>query len=324
MTIKIRTLLPLVLIMGLANGPAGAACDLGFQRLRPVNWRPGHSHTYDPFDPEQRVQNETLTVRHRGEACRYFVTFSQGRANSYERAMFRRGESLEYNLYRNATLDTPLKDRPEAQSNEVLQGRFGSERDGWRRGRGRKRGRRIQRLDYFMSIAPLQIVSPGVYRDTVRVRLYEGTPSHPVRRDERTLTVTTLVQAAVQVSIGETGAAFDPRRTQEKLDFGELEKGEKAYADLMVRANTGYYIIISSRNRGRLRHDRRRRNTVGYRFEFDGTRINLRRRRVWLRFAAGGTALGSSRHPMAVTIGDVANAPAGPYSDTMTFTVRAR
>lgn len=335
------------LILAASPAPAQGSCDIDLRRLDSVHWRAGPGRSYNPFSPEQYVQEEEFEVRHSGDACDFFVTFSEGHAGSFERKMYNNGGALEYNLYNSASLDAVLKDLPGAQANEVLQGRFDSDRDDdhwhddqddddwrddddddrWDRRRGdqpRRKGRQTQRLSFFVPITPLQIRPPGQYRDDLRVTLYEGTLADPIRRDERTLSIRTRIQPAVQVSIGRQGSPFDPQHTQQSLDFGELKEGEKGRAELLVRANTGYEIIMSSENRGTLRHIQDGESAVSYVFEFNGDMVNLRRPYSKVNVRGGPTDYTGDRHAINVTIGDIGGASAGRHRDAITFTVRAR
>jgi spore coat protein U-like protein len=117
------------------------------------------------------VLNQSLSVRHRGAATSYFVTFSAGQSGSFtaRAALSAAGGQLLYQIYAAAGSSSILKDLSGYPSiSEVLAGSLPASGS-------------FQRADHTFIIVPgpAQFPLAGTYQDSVTIRLYEGTPASP-------------------------------------------------------------------------------------------------------------------------------------------------
>jgi spore coat protein U-like protein len=305
-------LLPLAtaLLLGCA-GLAPAACDLDIRKLGSVVLHASANGIYSPFDPNRYIVIEEFEIEHKGDACDFFVTFSASQTGGYNRTMRHHGAALEYDIYGSSNLQNLLKDIPGASTNEVLRGRF-------------ENGKQAGKLQFAIALPPGQFVPPGTYKDRITLTAYEGTLNQHIWRDAKSIQIMTRIDSAIQLSLVQSGGAFDPDRRGYFLDLGELSEGKTAQVDLLVRNNTGYAIVFESENRGMLRHQGAvESDSISYELEVRGIRMRLTGKREQLDGVNEISSLQGDRYPIKITIGSTGDVSAGTYRDNITITVRA-
>ena len=292
---------------GLATGALEAgACELRLAGLANVTIAPG----YNPFAAGSS-EAERFEVVHRGEPCRFFVTFSAGagpagRSGGGQRALRGPAGGLGYEIYRSSRRADILAALPAARDHNLLSGAFA-------------RGQAKRRLDYHLFVAPGQLVSPGGYQDAVKVAVYQGDLTAYRLADTRTVKIRTQVAAVVEVSLIDGGGRRDLAGARSVLDFGRLETGETKYFRIDVKTNSGYDITLESEHRGALRlADTTAPSRVPYTLSIDGLALDLGLA-VSLPFSTARPS-----HRFAVTIGRIGNALSGRYQDNILVTVIAR
>lgn len=298
----------LMAFSGLLPGAAHAECTLGLD-VRAA------APLYDFFaDAETSTEVEVRVTHLAGDACDFFVTFDGGGAGSYARRMAFGSETLDYQLSSQASGVGVLKALPDAvESDDVLAGAVSTEDSSPRV------------LTAFLSVPAHQVVPAGSYADTVTVAVYEGTlgGAHALE-SSAPLAITTAIGPDIELSLRDTGSAFDPLDTAQGLDFGVLENQESLGFDLLVRTNAGYAVTVLSENRGVLRRAgsaASSRTTVGYDLKVDGLVRDLSGAvPVEVASGVGVTVAQGDRHPVLVTIGSVEGKVAGIYEDNLTIT----
>ena len=293
----------------LSAGQVDAACqNLRFGSVPQFGWQ-GDGSGYNPFDANTYKEEGTIEVQKKSGTCSYFITVSEGNASDFNRFFEDDGYRLYYNIYDDVSLSNVLKDLPTATVNEVVVGQFGSGNS--------------QTHTYVVSIPGGQIVPRGGYRDRVTLRLYEGTFGQSnSREDSDRLTLRTFVPEVAEIALVPTGAMFSDSATSYTVNFGVLQEGERERFDLLVRANVGYRVLMSSDNRGVLQLASGAGGTVPYELTIDGRLIDLDTNNVEVASKNGPTALAGERYAIEVDIGTLADAVPGTYRDDITVTVR--
>lgn len=103
------------------------------------------------------------------------------------------------------------------------------------------------------------------------------------------------------------------------LDLGELSPGKTGAIDLQIRASTDVDVEISSEQHGALVHGT---THIPYLMSVGGAPVDLSAKRT-MAVALPDPIKGRTT-PVAVTVGDFADAPVGRYSDIITFRISAR
>lgn len=241
----------------------------------------------------------------------YFITFSKGGANSYDRKLSHTySGNLLYNIYSDANATKVLKSKNDiSTSSDYLSGKF-------------KRGQ-AQSIFYAKLLTPNNTNAPlirgGQYQDTVVVSLYDNRPnkSHSLQ-SSKTYIIQTFVPKIVDISLVDVGAPFDINDTSQTLDFGELTTGEEKSFDLRVQANAGYAIFFDSQNRGKMKNESG--DTINYTMKVDSTNKNLSSASNTAASGTGVTPIGGKAHRVTVTIGNVNEKKYGQYTDYITVT----
>jgi spore coat protein U-like protein len=290
---------------------AYAECQLKLV-VNNVEWRGGPGAGYHIFDDAEYTQTVDFKVEHKGDACSFFVTFSRGWASDFNRRMGSGGEAPGYQLYKSANKSNVLKDLPSASATEVISGTF-------------EQGDETRELRYVVVIPPLQIRPAGIYRDRVRVIVYEGTLENFIEKDSKNVTISARVHRVAELSLVNSGEPFNPQSTTKVLDFGPLTGGKSRSFDLRVRSNSGYTVTFESENGGAMKNtDPTDNSTVAYVLEVDGAVVDLSRgRRPSVARNSGMTDSNGERRGLSFAAGPVGDATAGTYRDNITITVAA-
>ncbi len=293
--------------------------------LAAESWGPcGHRLEIDPlvvyWDGSRIERQENVVIKSgaitHGQCRKYYVGFGKGVENLYARAARHTlGPKIPYNLYRRSSAQDLLKDLPEASTQNVIDGRFLSNRP-WQ-----------TTTENFWVLIPEVSSLPraGVYFDNIRVSLY----AHKLESDRLQhyvdFPLQIIVGQSIALSLLDVGRPFDENDTTHTMNFGQLTAAETGRMDIRVRANIGHRLYFSSQNNGSLRHVSSH-SSVGYELSVSG-------RKITLSGSAGAPALaGESQsptseagdlYPVEVKIGDVSSRPAGDYRDVITVSVEA-
>jgi len=256
----------------------------------------------------------TMTVRHRGAAASYFITFPAGQSADFSARRLANGAyGLDYRIYDNMTARDALKDlSANPTSSEVLSGSFPASTAGWN----------TQTQSFTLYVPAGQTPPAGSYADTLTLGLYEGTPSQPgALMDSLTCTLAVTVPTSLAISLVPRGAAFDAASTALGLDFGILSAAGAVGGDLMVRSNVPYSVLVTSANGGVLAMAGSP-DTVPYVFRVDGSVVSLSAGAAQtIVSAAGYTSSGGASYLLNFTVGSLGWPAEGTYTDLLTFSV---
>jgi spore coat protein U-like protein len=253
--------------------------------------------------------------------CAIAVTFTKGGGTDYNsRRMNSGGTTLSYQLYGDSSLSHVLKDVPDITGpSNYLQTTIPQGKD------------ITVTLTYYVSIPPglatqPTLKPPGTYIDNYSLKVYSGEAPSSFHSPESTTTVilSTIIPRIIEISLVNTGGAFNPNQTSQVLNFGTLQQGQAQAFDLLVRSNAGYAISFSSQHNGALRHASSSVLTpVSYGLTVNSSPRSLAGSSgspVIVATGSGQTSMGGSASPIAVSIGDTSQSIAGPYSDNITVT----
>lgn len=256
-----------------------------------------------------------IRVRHRGEACNFFVTISSGQSGSFNsRSMIvRRGDTaLDYQIYDNPNEQNVIKDlASNPNPDQVIDGSFGTSSH-WQ----------IFDIRYSLHIPKGQYVPRESYHDTVIAKLHKGTLAESLEMDDEIIEIRCFVRAAVKLSLVNPGQSFDYGDQIFMLDFGLIERGESLGCDVLVRSNIEYSIFLKSENQSVMRHTKPNiKSSVPYTLQFNGHQIDLtNNRHVKVLSRQAPTDIFGLRYPLIITIGEYGVTHAGDYEDVITIT----
>ncbi|MFW5827467.1 MAG: hypothetical protein ACOCU4_05220 [Alkalispirochaeta sp.] len=311
MSRTIRLIILLVFLVGALSG-AGAQAQLSIASL------PGTVSVANQIFSESTTAIP-ITVAHEGDAASWFVTVSRGNSSSFDprqlqrRFLFFFTLSLNYNIF--TPSDSIARDTtgPLSASN-VLSGSFAA-----------STSVQTDSREFTVRIPSEQFVRQGTYTDEVDISLYRGSVNNvdaAVRVERRTVDISSVTSSVAEVGLVESGGAASNVDRNFTMDFGPLSSGETKTADLLFRANSGYFLEAESANQGELLNVNRPGNfTIPYEFRYDGDTYDLSSPRTLDVSFLSGTGISFARRPISVQIGAFSNVPSGLYEDVITFTI---
>ena len=243
-------------------------------------------------------------------SCSFFVGFTTGQSNNFgSRQLTYAGNVLRYQLYPTASASSVLKDVPLAGNDEVLSGSVSPQQT------------RVTFQVVFL-VPFQQIVPPGSYRDSVSVKVYEGTLQSPQLRAQSQLDLSVNVPTSAEFCLG-TAVIFEAGYRNTCPQVGELTKGQVREVLMHTRSNSGYRVTLRSQNGGVMRNlDPLDNSTIPYDLTVDGQGVSLAGSQTVAAFQRMGlTSAFGDEHRLRFTIGQVDNASAGSYQDVIEITM---
>ena len=301
-----------LLVAGLAGLAATSQAQAGCNNARLDLVPPGYV-----FNISSSPQLATTVTRADNGSCDYFIGFSDGSAANYASRRLSFGSAVvPMNVYKDAARTRILKDKPSEAvvADDVLQGSFAG-----------GPGPDAQTLNYWAAIQPQSDYLPsGIYFESLTATLYSGKVNGSYHfESSQSLVLAYYIGRRVDLSLVDTGAPFNLNDTSQDLSFGTLSSGQSRALDLVLQYNAGFRLTFSSENNGALKHLSRS-NTIPYTLQVGGLPIGLAGSAAAPVVGPSGfgtSPTGGTRFPVRVTIGSIAGAVGGPYSDTITVTV---
>lgn len=304
--------------------PAQALCvGTNFGTLPSPNTFSGSGGEYQVYDPAEYMQSVNFTVTTGASlSCRYYVTLSTGYSgNSAQRQMPRAldGALLNYNVYTNASHNV-LNASGSYNDGNVISGSFGVVAVG-----------ATNNHTLYWTIAPSQVVQheSSRFEDVnLTMTLYAEFALNVFTPITRTVTFRARAESSVDLSLVDTGGAFDTADTAQTIDFGDLNAGEFLAYDTLIRSNDGYTLSIQSQNAQTLRHADwpSANSSVPYSFSFNGGTVDLSGGgSMALAGSTGLTPATGARFETRFTVGIMSGMERpGLYQDILTVTVAAQ
>lgn len=312
-----RIIAAMALYLAFAAHGAYAACGLSISAGNvSVNWNLNYS-----------LQSVQFTLqKSAAQACDFWVGFTKGGAGSAATRRVTSGtRTLSYQLYSDNSRTLMLQDNTDTtitNPNQVLTGGF-------------QTGTNLsQTLLYYLDIPFSNATSPtivkdGSYTDTYTMNVYEGSDptlagATPVVSVTVTLTVT--VPKMINLSLVNTGGAFDQSSINRNIDFGNLAAGQSSTFDLRIRTNAGFSVTFSSGGNGVMHRPPATTGPgVPYTMYVNGVALNLSSSAgtpVVGLSGSGETPLQGLGYPVQVVIGSFTNAllVGGQHQDSILIT----
>jgi hypothetical protein len=257
----------------------------------------------------------TMTIRHTGAACSYFITFASGSSGTFTSRTAKSGANiLNYQIYDNITNKNVLEDLTASPTSaNVLSGSFAA-------------GTATQVQTFTSYVATTQLPPVGTYTDAIRMDIYIGTiAAHGASVRNRTFTETMTVPTLLDICLVPTGSSFNVASTSTTFNFGTLSTGQNLGDDFMVRSNGLNTVKVTSTNGQVLKNaisgDI---SSVPYIFAVNAVAYTLpAATAVTIIASQPATVATGKRYPILVTIGTIGWVSAATYTDTITFTATA-
>lgn len=287
----------------------GQNCNFQFdQNQINVNYN-GNSLTTFFFITVYRPNNSSSS-----SVCdRVAFFFGRGYANSYQRKVYKNGDTIGYTL-ENISPTGTLK----TYDDHSGQGEFLSTYID-------KNQTKIL-TGLFKMPAQNMPGGAGHYQDVVNVTVYGYQNENSVSQGmTKQLVINVQTQASMNLSIVPEGANYNGSSTSATLDFGTLTQNEELGADLIVKSNIGYRVRVGSNQNGNLKHSNQN-VYIPYQFRFAGSIVNLNGTNgnpTSVVTVPGGSAASGDRYNMRIRIGNPQGKPFGNYSDFITVSIQS-
>ncbi|MXO93867.1 hypothetical protein GRI62_09625 [Erythrobacter arachoides] len=274
-------------------------CRLELQVDSNVDWRGPYGRGYDVFDTEQSFEIVTVSIRHEGRACDYFLTGIADTAADTP-ALSGPAGRLFYDVMIQPSGPSVLSPDYLGDQLSRVRGRF-------------PRGAGVQTVTLYVDVPPGQFVPGGAYSGRTEFRLFEDDFGSPELADQAVLGIVVPVASALRVESREVG----PGQRDLNIDLGDLSQGADHTLDFSIASNARVSTELSSANRGRLAHFA---NAPGipYRVWMGGQALDLSQPLVRQEIVVPGAS--TTALPVRVSVDPQPGAAAGDYSDTLTIT----
>jgi spore coat protein U-like protein len=296
--------------LAIVAAPAAEArnCDFQLQNIGDVTWRGGSNAGYEVYDPRQYTLAVDFSVKVRKSGCAFFVTAtSASSSNSTDRALVGSLQKLPYQIYRDGSLTTVLKDVPQAGPNDVLPGPV-------------SKADETYSFRFVLAIPALQVVIPDTYRDTIAIRVYEGTVADASLEAQAQIQFTAAAPSTVDFSFNNDTSFSGPKTST--LDLGDLSTGTTGSMTVRARGNGGFWFSMQSQNGGVLRNASGMNNdAISYVMKMNNIAVPLGSGPANFLGALLPTSPQGISYKLDVTVGDTSSASAGTYSDVVQITV---
>jgi hypothetical protein len=286
--------------MMLADDP----CALELTVENSVDWRGLYGRGYEVFDDGESFENVTISVRHQGAACRFFLTaapVSGGGVN----ALSGPGDPLYYDILKTSSGPSFLSTDFQGTETSRIDGQF-------------REGVGVQGATLLVSIPSNQIVRGGIYSGQVMVRLFRSDDGIQDLVAESPLVILAPVASVLKIRSDD----FPQGIRETSIDLGDLSRATRTAVDFNIMSNADVAVTFQSANGGKLAHQAGAPG-IGYNLSFKGENIDL-------SAAASSSRLNyaSSRMERVVPLEIMVPAPiglpaAGQYTDALTVTFTA-
>ncbi len=312
----------LLCLLGLA-APAGAGClTLTIKNLTVTQTFAGGTAEYNPFDSASYTQTVGFDIYggSTSVACSYFLVLGAGGSNTVsQRTMTLGGSTLKYNAYLDSSNTTILPDFSTATLTSVISGTFAA-----------LSTNATNHHSFTWTISPQQVkaATTSRYSDTPALTLYTGVLNLVyLQVDTKTITFQSKVDSNVNLSLVDSGSAFNLSDNLQTVDFGNLTSGAVQGFDIVVRSNDGYKITLQSANNQNMVYQGSAAYTdkIAYTMKVNGSLVDLSAGTAVSPVAVTGTTSAAGvALPVVVTLGTLTgHETAGTYKDTITVSISA-
>jgi hypothetical protein len=265
-----------------------------------IDWLGPLGRGYEIFSGTEAYESVTVEIRHRGAACRYFLTGFERSAGA-KPALSDGSNDLVYDVL--AETNGPSLLSPDHFGNQLsrIEGSFPA-------------GTAIRAIPLLITIPAGQHVRSGRYQGQAILRIFSEVEGDPELQGEAPLTITTRVPSALVVRSTDFGGGA--RETN--IDLGDLNGPAEHDMQFEMRANADVNVSFHSRGGGVLAHQNGAPG-IPYEVTVRGQRIDLAARDLMtLPFRPDGLDYDIPVHFRVPDSGQPR--AAGQYHDTVTVT----
>lgn len=175
---------------------------------------------------------------------------------------------------------------------------------------------------------------PGLYTESLVLGL-RARLTNPPAGDYSSFNITASrgiqfiyeIPRLLNISIVNSGGAFDATSTGRLMSFDRLTAGESSTASIVIETNVGYRLLASSQNDGVLVHTNAPASTISYDFLASGAPVGLlgsSATPVVVSTSASSSPAAGFDIPIEVRIGSLTGAElGGTYRDSISFNIEA-
>ncbi len=240
--------------------------------------------------------------------CRsYYLGFSKGSAGSYDRKLYNGGYSVNYNIYEKENTSKELWSAYENSSSRKIK----VDMDSW-----------YKRVTVYVKLpAPTSTLQTGLYTDSTQIQILPRSNGSTGGGFSQ-LTTNLNIQSDINLSLVGRGGQYDENQTSHTLNFGTMTTGKMRSFDLIVKANTGYRVSVSSEYDGSLAHNEKSNYKVGYTFSVNGSGMSLVGSKSSPKqiFSSNSPSQNGRVIEIDVSLLNTEQKLSGPYSDYIYFT----
>ena len=311
-SLKIAIYLP-VAILAWPTAPATAQndimaadeqCRLELSVDNSVDWRGAYGRGYEVFGDLESFETVTISVRHQGAACQFFLTAAPI-SGSGVNTLNGPGNPLTYDLLKTTSGPSFLSSDFLGTQTSRVEGQFRS-------------GSSVQAANLFVAIPANQLVRGGTYTGQAMVRLFRIEGGNPELVGEAPLAILAPVASVLKVRSNE----FPQGVRESTIDLGDLTSAARRSVDFNVMSNAEILVSFQSANRGKLAHEAGAPG-IAYDLLFKGQNIDLSAIGLPSRINhSSGSA--EMQVPLEIVVPAPYGLPAaGRYNDALTITFTA-
>lgn len=275
-----------------------------------INWTASGPLNYSPFDTTTYRQQYFFDVEFStDENTSMVIGVSTGTYTKYDRRAYQGLEYITYTFHIDDILATDLKDYPDFKKiNEYIPCNV-SKND----------PSPIQK-NFYIEVPTTQFTPAGIYTDTVDINIYQGTnKAIEMLLYTKTINVYITVGASMQMAINDQEFGDS---TPYVMDMGSITEGQILNFSIKARSTSGFEVRAQSANQGGLKHiDSAITYKLPYTYIFNAKTEDLSIGEVQLFNKNVGTKITGLTYDGSISIPDISLAPAGEYSDTITYTI---
>lgn len=282
-------------------------------------YRIGSNNFVGTLQDSIQAVSYSFTIRRRSNSnnCKNFRAYvSRGNSTNYNRFAQQGSNTVPYNLYSDSSLQTVLKDYPDAvNAGEYIAGNLANRNTNYS-------------FNFFVKLVDLDSVfssGPGHFGDNIQISFY-GVRNNGSLVYQRTAYVyyQIIVPRYAELSLVPLSGNHDPSVTLHTVNFGNLTSNDVKSATLNVKGNVGFGVYMSSQNGSKLKNAS---SEVPYQIRVGPSSyktLSTPGNNVYMFQRNSGTSQNAESYPIDVKLGSVpGNAATGNYSDNVTVTVTA-
>ncbi len=313
-----------ILVLWLFVGQARADClTLTIKNLTLTQSYAGSSAAYNPFTAT--TYNQTVSFDVSGGAtttavCNYFLALGAGASgNASQRTLALGGKTLNYNAYIDSSNSNILKDLGTATASQVIAGTFAA---------NTSNATNHHSFSWTITTQQIRNATTSFYTDSAALTLYTGILNLLwLQVDTKTITFQSKIDSAVDLSLVDSGGAFNVTDSLQTVDFGNMVSGASQGFDMVIRSDDGYKVTLQSANKqAMVIQNAAYTDKVAYSLKVGGAVVDLSSGAAVSPVAVSGatTAQGGVVLPVVVTLGTLTgHETSGTYQDIITVTVSA-